>query len=136
MSAMIYHNDRCGTSLAVVDIIREAGIEPAIVDYMATPPSHEEMLALLLAMDMAPRQLLRTKETAYLSLNLDDESKSDREIIDAMLAHPELIERPIVVTEKGANSVVRRQGSWTFCNPKHPVSSRRAVPPLAVPLSA
>lgn len=102
MSAMIYHNDRCGTSLAVVDIIREAGIEPAIVDYMATPPSHEEMLALLLAMDMAPRQLLRTKETAYLSLNLDDERKSDREIIDAMLAHPELIERPIVVTEKGA----------------------------------
>ncbi|URK87676.1 arsenate reductase (glutaredoxin) [Rhizobium sp. RCAM05350] len=101
MSAMIYHNDRCGTSLAVLDIIRQAGIEPVIVDYMAAPPSHEELLALLLAMDMAPRQLLRTKEPAYQSLHLGDDTKTDREIIDAMLSHPELIERPIVVTEKG-----------------------------------
>lgn len=101
MSVMIYHNRRCATSRAVLDIIREAGIEPIINDYMKTPPSHEEMLALLLAMDMSPRQLLRTKERAYLSLNLGDEGRTDREIIDAMLAHPELIERPIVVTEKG-----------------------------------
>ena len=102
MTVMIYHNSDCDTSCSVLKLIRDAGIEPAIIDYMAAPPSHEEMLTLLLAMDMAPRQLLRTKETAYLSLNLDDERKSDREIIDAMLAHPELIERPIVVTEKGA----------------------------------
>jgi arsenate reductase len=101
MSAMIYHNDRCGTSLAVLDVIRQTGIEPAIVDYMATPPSHEELLALLLAMDMTPRQLLRTGEPLYQSLDLGDGAKTDREIIDAMIAHPELIERPIVVTGKG-----------------------------------
>jgi arsenate reductase (glutaredoxin) len=101
MAVMIYHNNRCDTSRWVLRFIREAGTEPAVIDYMTAPPNHEEMLALLLAMDMAPRQLLRTRETAYLSLNLDDESKTDREIIDAMLAHPELIERPIVVTEKG-----------------------------------
>ncbi|MBP1856983.1 arsenate reductase family protein [Rhizobium herbae] len=101
MSVMIYHNSHCGTCLAVLDIVRKAGIEPILIDYMTSPPSHEEMLALLLAMDMPPRQLLRTRESAYLSLKLDDESKTDREIIDTMLAHPELIERPIVVTEKG-----------------------------------
>jgi arsenate reductase (glutaredoxin) len=101
MSVMIYHNSHCGTCLAVLDIVREAGIEPVLIDYMAAPPSHEEILALLLGMDMTPRQLLRTKERVYLSLNLDDESKTDRQIIDAMLAHPELMQRPIVVTEKG-----------------------------------
>ena len=102
MTVMIYHNRRCDTSRSVLKLIREAGTEPAMIDYMASPPSHEEMLALLLAMDMAPRQLLRTKEPAYLSLKLDDESKTDRQIIDAMLAHPELMQRPIVVTERGA----------------------------------
>jgi len=101
MTVMIYHNSDCDTSRSVLKIIRDAGIEPTIIDYMATPPSHEEMLALLLAMDMAPRQLLRTKESTYLSLKLDDQSKTDRQIIDALLAHPELIQRPIVVTEKG-----------------------------------
>ncbi len=100
MSVTIYHNDRSTTSLAVVEIVRAAGIEPVIIEYMKTPPSHEAMLALLLAMDMTPRALLRTRERAYLSLQLDDEGKTDRQIIDAMLAHPELIERPIVVTEK------------------------------------
>jgi arsenate reductase len=98
---MIYHNIRCGTSLAVLEIIHEAGIEPVIIDYMTTPPSHEEMLALLLALDMSPRQLLRTNERTYTSLKLDDETKTDREIIDAMLENPQLIQRPIVVTEKG-----------------------------------
>lgn len=101
MTVMIYHNSACGTSRSVLKLIRATGTEPAIIDYMATPPSHEEMLALLLAMDMAPRQLLRIKEPAYLARKLDDESKTDREIIDAMLAHPELIQRPIVVTGKG-----------------------------------
>ncbi|MDW5313539.1 arsenate reductase (glutaredoxin) [Rhizobium sp. PL01] len=101
MTVVVYHNSACGTSRSVLALIREAGIEPAIIDYMAAPPSHEEMLALLLAMNMAPRQLLRTKEHLYLSLNLDDENKTDRQIIDAMLAHPELMQRPIVVTEQG-----------------------------------
>ena len=76
MTVMIYHNSDCDTSRSALKLIREAGIEPAIIDYMAAPPSHEEMLTLLLAMDMAPRQLLRTKEPVYLSLKLDDESKT------------------------------------------------------------
>ncbi len=101
MSVTIYHNNRCATSRAVLETIRESGIEPVVIDYMKTPPTHEQMLALLLAMDMSPRALLRTKERSYLALNLDDASKTDRQILDAMLAHPELIERPIVVTEKG-----------------------------------
>lgn len=102
MSVVIYHHERCTTSLAVLEMIRAAGIEPIVIDYMKTPPSHEEMLALLVAMDMSPRALLRTREKAYLSQHLDDESKTDREIIDAMLKYPVLIERPIVITEKGA----------------------------------
>jgi arsenate reductase len=101
MSVTIYHNNRCATSRAVLETIRESGIEPVVIDYMKTPPTHEQMLALLLAMDMSPRALLRTKERSYLALNLADERKTDRQILDAMLAHPELIERPIVVTEKG-----------------------------------
>lgn len=101
MSVTIYHNNRCSTSRAVLEMIRESGIEPVIVEYMKTPPTHEQMLALLLAMDLPPRAVLRTKEKVYHSLHLDDPSKTDRQILDAMLAHPELIERPIVVSEKG-----------------------------------
>jgi hypothetical protein len=66
MSVVIYHHERCTTSLAVLEMIRAAGIEPIVIDYMKTPPSHEEMLALLVAMDMSPRALLRTREKAYL----------------------------------------------------------------------
>lgn len=101
MSITIYHNSRCATSRAVLEMIRESGIEPIIIEYMTTPPTHEQMLALLLEMDLSPRAVLRTKESSYLSLELDDQSKTDRQILDAMLAHPELIERPIVVSEKG-----------------------------------
>lgn len=101
MSVTIYHNSRCATSRAVLEMIRESGIEPIIIEYMKTPPTHEQMLALLLEMDLSPRAVLRTKESSYQSLELDDESKTDRQILDAMLAHPELIERPIVVSEKG-----------------------------------
>lgn len=101
MSVAIYHNDQCTTSLAVLAMIRAAGIEPVIIDYMRAPPSHEQMLALLLTLDLPPRALLRTGEAAYQALSLEDDTKTDREIIDAMLSHPELIERPIVITEKG-----------------------------------
>lgn len=101
MSVTIYHNSRCTTSRAVLEMIRESGIEPIIIEYMKTPPTHEQMLALLLEMDLSPRAMLRMKESSYQSLELDDVSKTDRQILDAMLAHPELIERPIVVSEKG-----------------------------------
>ena len=101
MNVTIYHTDSSLTSQAVLQAIRQAGIEPTVIDYMKTPPTHEQMLALLLALDLSPRQLLRTAEPLYRALRLGDDSKTDRQIIDAMLAHPELIERPIVVTEKG-----------------------------------
>ena len=97
----IYHNPQCGTSRNVLALIRHAGIEPEIVEYLKTPPDRATLLALLGALQMTPRQLLRRKGTPYESLGLDDATLTDEAMIDAMLAHPILIERPIVVSPKG-----------------------------------
>lgn len=99
----IYHNPNCGTSRNVLALIRNAGIEPEIIEYLETPPDRDTLLALLTAMQMGPRQLLRRKGTPYDALGLDDSSLSDEALIDAMLAYPILIERPIVVTELGTS---------------------------------
>lgn len=101
MAARIYHNPKCSTSRKVLDALRQAGEEPEIVEYLKTPPNKAELKDLLKRMKMRPRDLLRKKEALYKELGLDDEKKSDDEIIDAMLAHPILIERPVVVTLKG-----------------------------------
>jgi arsenate reductase len=101
MSTKIYHNPKCSKSRQTLQAIRDAGEEPEIIEYLKAPPSHEELAALLKKLNMRPRDLLRTKEAAYTELELGDRSKSDEEIIEAMLAHPILIERPIVVTKKG-----------------------------------
>ena len=98
----IYHNPKCGTSRKVLGWLRDTGIEPKIVEYLKTPPSKAELKALLAKTGMAPRALLRRNEAAYAGLNLADPAKSDEELIDAILAHPILMERPIVVTGKGA----------------------------------
>ncbi|CUA99705.1 arsenate reductase (glutaredoxin) [Thiomonas bhubaneswarensis] len=100
-STRIYHNPQCGTSRNVLALIRHAGIEPEIVEYLKTPPDRTTMLALLSAMQMTPRQLLRRKGTPYDTLGLDDATLTDDALIEAMLAHPILIERPIVVSPKG-----------------------------------
>lgn len=100
-SNRIYHNPQCGTSRNVLALIRHAGIEPEIVEYLKTPPDRTTMLALLSAMQMTPRQLLRRKGTPYDTLGLDDATLTDDALIEAMLAHPILIERPIVVSPKG-----------------------------------
>ena len=99
----IYHNPNCGTSRNVLALIRNAGIEPEIIEYLETPPDRDTLLALLTVMQMGPRQLLRRKGTPYDALGLDDPGLSDEALIDAMLAYPILIERPIVVTELGTS---------------------------------
>ena len=101
MATRIYHNPKCSTSRKVLDALRRAGEEPEIVEYLKTPPTKNELKDLLKRMKMRPRDLLRKKEALYKELSLDDERKSDDQIIDAMLANPILIERPIVVTRKG-----------------------------------
>ena len=101
MTARIYHNPKCSTSRKVLEALREAGDEPEIVEYLKTPPTKGELKDMLKRMKMGPRDLLRKREALYKELKLDDEKKSDEQIIDAMLAHPILIERPIVVTKKG-----------------------------------
>jgi arsenate reductase (glutaredoxin) len=97
----IYHNPSCGTSRNVLAMIRSTGEEPEIIEYLKTPPSRDELAGLLRRMAMAPRDLLRRKGTPYDELDLDDPNWTDEELIDLMLQHPVLIERPIVVTAKG-----------------------------------
>jgi arsenate reductase len=97
----IYHNPSCTTSRRVLAAIREAGVEPRVVEYLKAPPSRAELKSLLGRMGMTPRALLRRRGTPYDALGLDDPKQSDEALIDAMLAHPVLIERPIVVTELG-----------------------------------
>ena len=101
MSIVIYHNPACGTSRNVLAMIRNSGVEPTIIEYLKTPPSRTELVSLLARMGLRPRQLLRRKGTPYDPLGLDDPSLSDDQLLDAMLAHPLLIERPIVVTPLG-----------------------------------
>ena len=102
MTVTIYHNPNCGTSRNTLAIIRQSGEEPVVIEYLKTPPSRERLVELLAAMKMSPRQLLREKGTPYAELNLADPKWSDDQLIDFMMAHPILINRPIVVSDKGA----------------------------------
>lgn len=101
MDVTIYHNPKCGTSRKVLEALRAAGHAPKVVEYLATPPSKAELAALARRMGVAPRDLLRRKGTPYDELGLDDPSLTDDAILDAMAAHPILLERPVVVTPKG-----------------------------------
>jgi arsenate reductase len=97
----IYHNPSCTTSRKVLAAIRATGAEPHVIEYLKTPPTRTELKSLLDRMGMTPRALLRRRGTPYDELGLDDPKQSDDVLIDAMLAHPILIERPIVVTADG-----------------------------------
>jgi arsenate reductase len=97
----IYHNPACGTSRNTLALIRNAGVEPQVIEYLKTPPDRATLESLLGRMNLRPRQLLREKGTPYAELGLADERLSDGELLDAMLAHPILINRPIVVTPWG-----------------------------------
>lgn len=101
MNITIYHNPRCGTSRNTLAAIRDAGHEPRIVEYLGTPPTREELQGMLATAGLSPRQALRSKESLYTELGLDSPALSDEALLDAMLAHPVLIERPFVVTPKG-----------------------------------
>lgn len=101
MDITIYHNARCGTSRNTLAAIRAAGIEPRVVDYLATPPSKEELTRMIEQAGLTVRDAMRAKEAVYAELGLDNPALSDDALLDAMLAHPILINRPFVVTPKG-----------------------------------
>ncbi|MES3057400.1 MULTISPECIES: arsenate reductase (glutaredoxin) [unclassified Sphingomonas] len=98
---VIYHNPACGTSRNALELIRNSGVEPHVIEYLKTPPSRTLLVQLIGRADITPRQLLREKGTPYAELGLDDEAISDEGLIDAMMAHPVLINRPLVVTPLG-----------------------------------
>ncbi|CAM3092077.1 arsenate reductase (glutaredoxin) [Komagataeibacter xylinus] len=101
MTVTIYHNPACGTSRNVLALIRNAGIAPAIIEYLKTPPSRAELVDLIARMGVPVRTVLREKGTPFHELGLDNPALSDDTLIDAMIAHPILINRPIVVTPLG-----------------------------------
>jgi len=98
MDVTIYHNPQCGTSRNVLGLIRDAGVEPRVIEYLKTPPSRAELEDLIARMGVPVRALLREKGTPYAELGLANPKLTDAQLIDAMMAHPILINRPIVVT--------------------------------------
>ncbi len=94
---LIYHNPRCSKSRATLELLRERGIEPEVVKYLATPPNAEELDRILRLLKLEPRQLMRPREAEYTDLNLSDNSLTRSQLINAMVEHPRLIQRPIVL---------------------------------------
>lgn len=102
MSTTIFHNPKCGTSRNVLGLIRNAGIEPTVVEYLKTPPDHAALRTLLQQLQLPARAILREKGTPYAELDLGNPKWSEEELIDFIVQHPILLQRPIVVTPKGA----------------------------------
>lgn len=119
----IFHNPACGTSRNVLAMIRHAGIEPTVIEYLKTPPSREKLEELIAAMGVPVRAVLRQKGTPYDELGLQEPTLSDEHLLNAMLAHPILINRPIVVTPSGTR----------LCRPSEAVLD--LLPPLPGPFS-
>jgi arsenate reductase len=101
MNVTIYHNPSCGTSRNTLALIRNVGIEPIVIEYLKTPPSRQELKDLIRRAGLTVRQAIREKGTPYAELGLDDKTLTDEQLLDAMEAHPILINRPFVVTEQG-----------------------------------
>jgi arsenate reductase len=101
MDITIYHNPACGTSRNTLALIRNTGVEPQVIEYLQHPPSRETLADLIKRAGLSVRDAIRTKGTPYQELHLDDPAKTDDELLDAMLAHPILINRPFVVTPMG-----------------------------------
>lgn len=118
MDVIIYHNPDCGTSRNTLAMIRNSGIEPHVVEYLKTPPSRTLLTQLIARMGISARALLREKGTPYAELGLADPKLTDDQILDAMMAHPILINRPIVVSSKGVK----------LCRPSEEVLN--LLPPL------
>jgi arsenate reductase (glutaredoxin) len=118
IDAIIYHNPECGTSRNVLGLIRNAGIEPHVIEYLKCPPSRAMLQLLIARMGISVRDLVRVKGTPYHHLGLDNPSISDEKLLDAMMAHPILINRPIVVTPLGVK----------LCRPSEAVLDLLATP--------
>ena len=101
MTVIIWHNPACGTSRNVLAMIQAAGVEPVVVDYLKHPPSRQKLVALIAAAGLTPRELLREKGTPFAALGLGDPAMTDDALVDAMLAQPILINRPLVETPRG-----------------------------------
>ena len=101
MSIVIYHNPECGTSRNTLAMIRQSGEEPEIIEYLITPPARTVLTKLIADAGLTVRQALRQKDTPYAQLGLDDPALTDDQLLDAMMAHPILINRPFVVTPRG-----------------------------------
>jgi len=101
MNVTIYHNPACGTSRNTLDLIRHAGIEPTVIEYLKTPPSKEDLAKMIADAGLSVRAAIREKGTPYEELGLADPALSDDQLLDAMIATPILINRPLVVTEMG-----------------------------------
>ena len=122
MTTTIYHNPDCGTSRNTLAMIRQSGEEPEIIEYLKTPPSRVRLIELIAAMGLSVRGLLREKGTPYAELGLADSKWSDDQLLDFMLAHPILINRPIVVTAKGTR----------LCRPSEAVLELLDSPPASI----
>ena len=117
----IYHYPKCGTSRNVLALIRNTGVEPEVIDYLKTPPSRDKLIELIAQMSIGVRALLRQKGTPYDALGLADESLADSALLDAMVAHPILMNRPVVVTPLGTR----------LCRPCEAVLDLLPLPQLA-----
>jgi len=115
----IYHNPSCGTSRNVLALIRNAGVEPTVIEYLKNPPDRATLESLIQRMEIRPRDLLREKGTPYAELGLGADHWTDAQLIDQMLAHPVLINRPIVVTPRGVK----------LCRPSEAVLDILTPPP-------
>ncbi|WP_338332845.1 arsenate reductase (glutaredoxin) [Acetobacter sp. LMG 32666] len=104
MTVTVYHNPSCGTSRSVLELLRNAGIEPEVVLYLKTPPSRKQLEDILHHDKLGARDLLRTKEKLCAELGLDKPDVTDSQILDAIAQHPILLNRPVVVTPKGAQA--------------------------------
>ncbi|WP_182657119.1 arsenate reductase (glutaredoxin) [Stenotrophomonas lacuserhaii] len=123
MNAVIYHNPRCGTSRNTLALIRHAGIEPEVIEYLADPPDRSRLVELITAAGLGVRDAIRQKGTPYLELGLDDATLSDDDLLDAMLANPILINRPFVQTDMGTR----------LCRPSDVVL--QILPPITRPFT-
>ncbi len=123
MHATIYHNPACATSRNTLALIRHVGIEPTVIEYLREPPTRERLVELIAAADLPVREVLRQKGTPYAELVLDDPSLTDEQLLDAMIAHPILINRPFVVTPQGTR----------LCRPSQVVLE--ILPPLSRPFT-
>jgi arsenate reductase len=121
MTVTIYHNPSCGTSRNTLSLIRNAGIEPDVIEYLQHPPTRATLVDLIGRAGLTVRAAIREKGTPYLELGLDDPAKSDDVLLDAMLAHPILINRPFVVTPAGVR----------LCRPSELVLDILSAPQLA-----